>query len=575
MEIALRAKEKGTLFLAAAALAIIGLSLVFSTWQSLNRQRDAVERHMLLTARAVLTSVESSLRHSMGMSGMHGRGMFRSDLDSYLRGLVESKDVYFVGLFGDRGGRVLTSRDNADPEALVLPSETFRELAEKGEWSGTVPMNRLPVFVYARQAQLGGFGLLPRSRGGIGGNILPQRPVKYLVVGLDTSAHMAVYGNFRRNALFQAAFILGAAVCIWVLILAVLRRRLMAGRAISLERVHSALLDNLPDGLMTLGPDGTVLAANPAARAILGVEDGELVGRKCTRIPGEVLAPLEGANPVSSWKELDLGGRSLEILTLPIKDAHEAENRLVIIRDRTEHKHLEDRLQEAKKLAAVGTLAAGVAHEIRNPLSALRGFAQYFAKQFSGREPEETYARTMVTEADRLDRVITDLLFLSNPRPLNVRRIPLASLVEEVSRVLTLDLERKGVRLETRLHAGEAMADDDALKQVLLNLVLNSLDALKGSEAGQGLITVVSVMEADGVRLEISDNGAGMGPEEKAKAFEPFFTGKASGTGLGLAIVHKIMRDHGGSADIDSVPGQGTTVRLVFPERSAENGGRG
>ncbi len=582
MEIALRAREKGTLFIAAAALAIIGLSLVFSTWQSLNRQQEAVERHMLLTARAVLTSVESSLRHSMGMSGMsgmHSRGMFRSDLRDYLRELAKSEDVYFVGLFGDRGGRLLTSRDDAEPEALILPSETFKELATKGEWSGTVPMNRLQIFVYARQTQLGGVGFFFRPGGREGEKAPPQRSARFLVLGLDSSAHMAVYGNFRRNALFQAAFILGAAVCIWVLILVVLRRRVMAGRAVSLERVHSALLDNLPDGLVTLGPDGTVLAANPAAHVVIGVPDGELVGRKCTRIPGEVLAPLEGTDPVSVWKELELEGRSLEILTLPIKDAREAENRLVIIRDRTEHKHLEDRLQEARKLAAVGTLAAGVAHEIRNPLSALRGFAQYFAKQFSGREPEETYARTMVTEADRLDRVITDLLFLSNPRPLNVRQVPLAPLVEEVRRVLILDMEREGVRLETRLYASEVTADDDALKQILLNLVLNSLDALKESEAGQGLITVASTMEPGGVRLEISDNGAGMGPEEKAKAFEPFFTGKASGTGLGLAIVHKIMRDHGGSAVIDSGPGQGATVRLVFPERNAvdpdsENGGR-
>ena len=586
MEIALRAREKGTLFIAAAALAIIGLSLVFSTWQSLSRQREAVERHMLLTARAVLASVESSLRHGVGMPGMpgmHGSGMFRSDLRGYLRELEKSGDVYFVGLFGDRGGRLLTSRDDAEPEALVFPPETFRELAAKGEWRGTIPMNRLYIYVYARQAQLDGVGFPPRMGRRGDGEASPLRPARFLVVGLDTSAHMAVYGDFRRNALFQAAFILAAAVCIWVLILVVLRRRVMAGRAISLERVHSALLDNLPDGLVTLGPDGTVLAANPAAHAVLGVAEGELVGGRCARIPEDVLAPLRGGGAAPGWKELELEGRSLEILTLPIRGERDAENRLVIIRDRTEHKQLEDRLHEARKLAAVGTLAAGVAHEIRNPLSALRGFAQYFAKRFSGREPEETYARTMVTEADRLDRVITDLLFLSNPRPLNVRRVPLALVVEEVGRVLTLDLEREGVRLETRLYAGEVTADEDALKQVLLNLVLNSLDALKESAAGQGLITVASATEPDGVRLEISDNGAGMGPEERSKAFEPFFTGKANGTGLGLAIVHKIMRDHGGSAVIDSGPGQGTTVRLVFPEignggrvrEEAENGGRG
>ena len=280
--------------------------------------------------------------------------------------------------------------------------------------------------------------------------------------------------------------------------------------------------------------------ANPAAHRILGVQNGPLVGQKLSDLPRQVASSLEVKGSSGRWRHLDEGGLHLEILSLPFREDEQQEDEgLCIIRDRTEIHQLEKSLSEVEKLAAVGTLAAGVAHEIRNPLSALRGFAQYFAKKLVGRQPDETYAQTMVREADRLNRVVTDLLYLARPRPIAPRPLELAVLVADLEHMLRLDVESGKVRFGVTLECPSVTADEDALKQALLNLILNSLEAVADLPEEERSIILASRRddEAGGVWIMVSDNGCGMSQTVKGQAFEPFFTTRKKGTGLGLALV--------------------------------------
>jgi signal transduction histidine kinase len=335
-----------------------------------------------------------------------------------------------------------------------------------------------------------------------------------------------------------------------------------------LERFHSRLLDTMPDGLVAVDAKGDVRAANPAAVKLL-LKDGEdLMGRSWRDLGMSKGEPKPGVTEREGIErgQFTLGGRTLEIISRPIPGADwESETqRLILVRDRTEVQALEKELAQAEKLAAVGRLAAGLAHEIRNPLSALRGFAQYFQERFKGKGEEEDYARIMVSEADRLNRVVTDLLYLAKPRPLTRRTVDVASLVTETTRLLELDIEKKGAQVHNELEVHELRADPDQVKQALLNLLLNSLEAVP-EQTGQ--ITMFSASGNGAVRLGVADNGRGMSEEELESAMEPFFTGRADGTGLGLSVVHKIMRDHGGRVEIESEKGKGATVTLVFPEQ--------
>jgi signal transduction histidine kinase len=463
----------------------------------------------------------------------------------------------------------------------------------------------------------------------------------FLLVGLDRDKYLAAYAGFRRNLFFQAAYILAAALLTWGLGLKFLSRREQARKAAALERFQAKLLDKLPDGLITVGHDGIVRSANPAALSILKRRVGEVLGRPVHELPedfavpaGEV-APSEehdfspekhdpslenhdlslekhdpspekcGANgsrrqvirqgaqpggrrPITrgeGWRQVSYQGSQLEILALPLSGDRENAG-MIILRDRTTLHNLEQSLAEAEKLAAVGALAAGVAHEVRNPLSSLRGFAQYFVKKLAGRAPEEEYAKMMVSEADRLNRVVTDLLFLGKGRALEIGNVDLRALVHEIRTLLRFDLERKGVALLLHLDAEYVYADADSLKQMLLNLVLNSLDALETPAENAGAeravaaptesprdnletapLSIVSGRSRGAVFIEVRDKGCGMSGEQKKRAFDAFFTTKERGTGLGLALVQRGMTDHGGSARIISEVGRGSAIRLNFPER--------
>jgi two-component system sensor histidine kinase HydH len=427
----------------------------------------------------------------------------------------------------------------------------------------------------------------------------PELPSMFLMAGLNPQRHLDQFQAYRRAALLQAGYVFGAASLLWVLSFAYLRRRDQALKAARLERFQSKLLDNMPDGLVTLADDGSVLSANgSAARLLLGAEGqqpearpeadqqaeagpGALIGRNWAEFP---FAALSGSSPEQKapyqWRQVEHAGRVLEILCLPLQanasSAGEGGERMVLLRDRTRLKNLEEDLAEAKRLAAIGSLAAGVAHEIRNPLSSLRGFAQLFATKLKGQEPLCSYAGTMVQEADRLNRVVTDLLFLARPRDAAPVEVDLPRLLESMKSLLRFDLEHKGVTPRIELASETVFADEDALRQALLNLVVNALDALP--DAGGEIAIASARAEGDGpagVWLSVSDNGRGMAEDVRARAFEPFFTDKRKGTGLGLAIVQGIMRGHRGRATIESSPGQGATVRLFFPDPDGRDGGGG
>lgn len=559
MEVADQNKERSTLIIAVMTLLTIGLSLIISTGQTLSQQEEAGILHLQLSSRSVLQAVESSLRS--GMFVRPDAGLIRPGAAEYFRELERSGEVVFVGIIDERGGRVITSRDNPSETAtIVFPPDALSILREQGEWSGRATYGKEKVFVYARKTAIG----TPQRMPDDGGAPLPA----FLVVGLDMAKHMAVYQGFRQNALFQAAYILAAALFIWGLAMGLLKRRELAGKALQLERFQAKLLDNLPDGLLIVSPSNVIRAANPAAHTILDAKGSGLAGLPLDQLQDNVgeclMPPEEGAS--AGWQKRTAKGAHLEILSVPLREHDEEGSRLVLIRDRTRMRELERSLADAEKMAALGTLAAGVAHEIRNPLSSLRGFAQYFAKKFKGSTPDETYAQTMIREADRLNRVITDLLYLSRPRSVQPAEISLLQLAEDISNLVRMDLEDKQVRLDISLESQTVRADEDLLKQAVLNLVLNSLDALAESGAETRQIHIASAQGDDGVWIFVRDTGPGMSKTQKEQAFEPFFTTKSKGTGLGLALVHKTMREHGGRALIESETGRGTTVALFFPD---------
>ncbi len=231
---------------------------------------------------------------------------------------------------------------------------------------------------------------------------------------------------------------------------------------------------------------------------------------------------------------------------------------------RTEVTRLRAEVARNERLAALGHLAAGVAHEIRNPLSTIKGVALYIAQRVPAGGREEIAAKRMIDEVDRLDRVVSSLLDFAKPDDFTTAPACVGEIIDRALRLAEADVQAKNIIVlcDVPENFPQVCVNGERLTQALLNLVLNAVQAM-----GQGGTLRVCVrLAAEGMfSLEVSDNGPGIAPEARAAIFTPYFTTKPSGMGLGLAIVHRIAEGHGGSVRADNAPSGGAVFTLTLP----------
>jgi len=235
------------------------------------------------------------------------------------------------------------------------------------------------------------------------------------------------------------------------------------------------------------------------------------------------------------------------------------------LKDLSRMQRLQRQVHKNEKFAAIGQLSASVAHEIRNPLSSIRGFAQFFVHQFKDNQEHREYAMIMVKEIDRINGVITDLITFARPLELHRKRVNAKTLVRHILRLIEGDSRSKGgvISMEIDDTMAPLFVDEDQMKQVLLNLVINALNALKPGQH----ITVGGAGKPGDCRgyLWIEDEGPGIPPGDQQRIFNPFFSGGNKGTGLGLAIAGKIVENHGGRLALESpVPGKTGGCRFTI-----------
>ncbi|EKH7865085.1 two-component system sensor histidine kinase ZraS [Escherichia coli] len=224
---------------------------------------------------------------------------------------------------------------------------------------------------------------------------------------------------------------------------------------------------------------------------------------------------------------------------------------------------LQDEMKRKEKLVALGHLAAGVAHEIRNPLSSIKGLAKYFAERAPAGGEAHQLAQVMAKEADRLNRVVSELLELVKPTHLALQAVDLNTLINHSLQLVGQDANSREIQLRFTANdtLPEIQADPDRLTQVLLNLYLNAIQAI-----GQhGVISVTVSESGAGVKISVTDSGKGIAADQLEAIFTPYFTTKAEGTGLGLAVVHNIVEQHGGTIQVASQEGKGSTFTLWLP----------
>jgi signal transduction histidine kinase len=236
-------------------------------------------------------------------------------------------------------------------------------------------------------------------------------------------------------------------------------------------------------------------------------------------------------------------------------------------------RELETQLHEAEKGAVVGRLAAAIAHEIRNPLNYINLTLDHLRSSLAPEDPIkratfQRLAEQLKTEVARINRHITDFLKYSRPSTLDLQQVDLRAEAEDALRLIQVQADEKKVetRVESQGNLPSVMADKDTLRSVLTNLIINSLQAIDGE--GGNIVIRIAKDEKGRARVEISDTGRGIAPEDISKVFEPYYSTKETGTGLGLAIVRKVIEDHGGTVSVSSKQGEGTTFTIILPTTS-------
>jgi two-component system, NtrC family, nitrogen regulation sensor histidine kinase GlnL len=344
------------------------------------------------------------------------------------------------------------------------------------------------------------------------------------------------------------------------------------------------ILTGLEDGVITVDREGKISYFNEAAEVLTELSSSQALQKTLIQLfkreswLTELVKKSRPPRQESTRGEGDLVTRwgrkvPVSLMASPLQDRHgNFLGSILVLRDLKHRKELEEDLKRADRLAMVGTLAAGLAHEIRNPLGGIKGAAQLLKRSLGRDSALLEYADIMVREVDRVDKLIEQLLDLSRPAKLELTALNIHEILEEVLLLQAQAPEERKMNVKKRFDPSlpPIRGDRAQLTQVFLNLVKNARQAMTET----GTLTVTTRVETDFhirdqgagrskfIWIDIQDNGIGINDEDLPHIFSPFFSTKHNGTGLGLAVCYRIIKEHGGLIRVESAAGRGTTFKV-------------
>jgi len=342
-----------------------------------------------------------------------------------------------------------------------------------------------------------------------------------------------------------------------------------------LQNLHGNVIASMSSGLMTTDSNQRITFVNRAG--------GELLNVDPTLAPGKSLADFDFVLP-ENWptiwnrgREWDTfrgeietnRGHSRRVLGYSLRGLKDTDGELgllILFQDLTEIKKLERRARFNEQLAAVGELAAGIAHEIRNPLASISGSVQVLSNELTVGSAERRLMEIIVSESTRLSKILEDFLRFVRPQERQVAEFDVATAVTEVMDLFRLSDEVSDAhRIEVNVWPSRSVlsGDRDQIRQIIYNIAKNAVRAM----AAGGTLSVLGREEDSWYSIRFTDTGRGMSEEELGRLFTPFSTAFDGGTGLGMAIVRRIVEDHGGAIDAESTPGEGTSVTVLLPRQ--------
>jgi len=350
------------------------------------------------------------------------------------------------------------------------------------------------------------------------------------------------------------------------------------------EELLSYVIDSMEGSVMTISSDGTVTSLNTVAQKLTGHDARDVVGRHFDAVfpdgpenrslRGMIRAALDRQQTFSSVEvtAANASGQPVSLgVTISLLRGEAGRHRGIVLtfKNLAELQRLRKQIERTNQLASLGRLAAGMAHEIRNPLGSLQGLVELIQEDFTEDDPKRRYTGTILRTMDQLNALVEDLLDFSHPTMTQLEPHDVRDLVRESVQFCAFEHRGRAVALHED-YAAEPIyvrADREALARAVVNIVRNAFQA--APDNGTVAVSVRRAPEKPGaperVLIAIANSGSHVGPEDRDKLFTPFFTTKPQGTGLGLPIAHQIVTAHSGQIEVESAPGSGTTFNIILP----------
>ena len=373
----------------------------------------------------------------------------------------------------------------------------------------------------------------------------------------------------------------------------VTEQKKMEREIIELTNFNESIIQSMEAGLLTVALDGRITSLNAGGERILGWKSAEVVGQKIKSVlkPEEVdclLSSLPSPGSLSFSRETEITVKTGRKVFIGFTATDRLDNRgekvgtIVSFRDITQLKQMQSEVIRMDRLASLGVLASGIAHEVKNPLAGIKTMAQTCEEEFDENDPKREYLVRIVRQVNRLDDLLKTFFTYARPKPPDRKPHRLPVILKEVVNLVGKKMTACGIAYEEAFESDlpKVMVDAQQIQQVFLNLILNAVEAMgdggtlrisarKGRMSSLGLIHRRSeekgTSDVPCVAVQVSDTGEGIAPDKLETIFDPFFSTKSNGVGLGLSIVYRIIEEHRGDIRVESKVGQGTTFTLSLP----------
>ena len=568
------------------ALGILGfililiIALTFSTYRNINKEKQLMERYLLREGTTLIRAFEAGTR-----SGMMGRGWGSGRLQTLVEETAKEPDIAYIMLVDEIG--TIVAHNQKERINTPLRRDVELEKIRKEDKIITIvreikPNERVfeiikpfhPIGVAGRgphmMERMHRFGM-GRAPFGMGREMFDEQLTIFLGINMKDFEIARVRDINHTILMAVILLIVGSAAFYFMFV--IYNYYLVNQTLENMKSYTKSVVENMANGLISVDNKCKIVTNNLLAARILGFKEKRLKGKYISDIFKTDDLNIE--NTISSGKvflEKEINYRNNDKKIIPIsvsatqlKDEEGSSvGAVLILRDLREVKELQEKVKRAERMASLGRLAAGVAHEIRNPLSSIRGFAQYFKNRLGADTEDQNYASIMIKEVDRLNRVISQLLDFARPAEPDFKEERIKEILEHSLKLIETDIKLRDIEISLEIEEGleRVRVDKDQITQAFLNIFLNSIDAIEKN--GKISVSARKIKERNQIEVKVSDNGHGIAEENLTKLFDPFFTTRKNGTGLGLAIVHKIIENHRAEIRVESEEGKGTTFTILL-----------